>query len=44
MASSRKITKTKRNRKKVTSGKARKREIRKYGTTPAFPIHIDAEK
>ncbi len=41
MASSRKITKVKRNRKKVTSGKARKREIKKNGTTPAFSIHVD---
>ena len=44
MASCRKITKAKRNRKKVTSGKARKKEIRKNGTTPAFAIHIDTEK
>lgn len=44
MASCRKITKAKRNRKKVTSGKSRKKEIRKNGTTPAFPIHIDVEK
>ena len=44
MASCRKITKAKRNRKKVTSGKARKKEIRKNGTTQSFPIHIDVEK
>jgi hypothetical protein len=44
MASSSKMTKVKRNRKVVTSGKARKRNIKKNGTTPAFPIHIEAEK
>ena len=44
MASSRKTTTAKRNRKKVTSGKARKKDIRKNGTTPAFAIHVDTEK
>lgn len=41
MASQTKKTKRIRKNKRVQSGKKRKRAIRKHGTTPAFPIHVD---
>ena len=42
MGSLSKTTETKRARKVVTGGKARKRATRE-GTTPRFPVHQDAD-
>jgi len=41
MASLTKKMKRSRKNKRVRAGRVRKRALRKYGSTPAFPIHVD---
>lgn len=35
-------TRTRRELRRARAGRARKRSLEKNGTTPAFPIHLDA--
>lgn len=44
MASGTKKRKIIEKNKRVAQGKSRKADIRKNGTTPAFPIHVEAAK
>lgn len=44
MASNTKKTKAIRARHKKNMGRARKRHARNHGTTPVFPIHVEAHK